>query len=144
MYDEAQLQLREETRLNPESALAYMRLASIALQQRHSSRALEDSKKAVALAPESSEAHYLLGRSYLEEGDTPAAIRELETARRYSPNSPKVHFNLARAYSKADRAAEAEHERAEFERLNALLPGQQKSYGERLPRVASQENRPER
>jgi tetratricopeptide (TPR) repeat protein len=144
MYDEAQLQLREETRLNPESALAYMRLASIALQQRHSSRALEDSKKAVALALESSEAHYLLGRSYLEEGDTPAAIRELETARRYSPNSPKVHFNLARAYSKADRVAEAEHERAEFERLNALLPGQQKSYGERLPRVASEENRPER
>jgi predicted Zn-dependent protease len=144
MYDEAQAQLREETRLNPDSALPYIRLASIALQQRQSASALEDSKKAVALAPESSEAHYSLGRSFLEEGDIPEAIRELETARRYAPNSPKVHFNLARAYSKADRAAEAQQERAEFERLNALLPGQQKSYGERLPRVAGQENRSDR
>lgn len=144
MYDEAQVQLREETRLNPESPLPYMRLASIALQQHHSARALEDAKKAVAIAPESSEARYLLGRSYLEEGDIPAAIRELETARRYTPNSPKVHFNLARAYSKADRAAEAQQERTEFERLNALLPGQQKSYGDRLPPRTGDENHSDR
>jgi tetratricopeptide (TPR) repeat protein len=141
MYDEAQIQLREETRLNPESALPYIRLASIALQQRHSANALSDAKKAVAIAPESSEAHYLLGRSLLEEGDIPAAIRELEIARRYAPNSPKVHFNLARAYSKADRGAEAQQERDEFERLNALLPGQQKSYGDRAARGSPEEIR---
>jgi len=144
MYDEAQVQLRKETRLNPKSALPYIRLASIALQLHHSGSALEDSKKVVVLAPESSEAHYLLGRSLLEEGEIPAAIRELETARRYAPNSPKVHFNLARAYSKAERAAEAQQERAEFERLNALLPGQQKSYGDRVTRSASEENRSDR
>jgi tetratricopeptide (TPR) repeat protein len=135
MYDEAQAQLREETRLNPDSVLPYIRLASIALQQHQSASALADAKKAVAIAPESSEAHYLLGRSLLEEGEISAAIYELETARRYAPNSPKVHFNLARAYSKADRAAEAQQERSEFERLNALLPGQQKSYGDRTTQI---------
>jgi tetratricopeptide (TPR) repeat protein len=100
MYDEAQIQLREETRLNPASALAYLRLASIALLLHQSASALADSKQAVAvaIAPASSEGHYLLGRSFLEEGDIPAAIRELEMARRFAPNSPKVHFNLARSY----------------------------------------------
>lgn len=134
MYDEAQVQLRKETRLNPESVLPYIRLASIALLQHDSASALADSKKAVAVAPESSEARYLLGRSLLEEGEIATAIRELETARRYAPNSPKVHLNLARAYAKAGRSAEAEQERAEFERLNVLLPGQQKSYGDRAAR----------
>jgi predicted Zn-dependent protease len=139
MYDEAQIQLREETRLNPASALPYLRLASIALLLHQSASALADSKQAVAITPASSEAHYLLGRSFLEEGDIPAAIRELETARRFTPNSPKVHFNLARAYLKADRIAEAGQERAEFERLNSQLPGQQKSYGDRAARGISGE-----
>ncbi|HWZ81033.1 MAG TPA: tetratricopeptide repeat protein [Terriglobales bacterium] len=134
LYDEAQTQLREETRLNPQSALAYLRLASIALMRHQSADALTDAKKAAALAPDNSEARYLLGRSYLENGEIADAIRELETARRSSPNSAKVHFNLARAYAKADRSAEAAQERAEFERLNALLPGQQKSYGDRAAR----------
>jgi tetratricopeptide (TPR) repeat protein len=134
MYDEAETQLREETRLNPASVLAYIRLASIALLLHQSASALADSQKAVAIAPESSEAHYWLGRSFLEGADIAAAIRELETARRFAPNSPKVHFNLARAYSKAERTAEAQQERAEFERLNTLLPGQQNSYGDRAPR----------
>ena len=86
----------------------------------------------MALAPESADARYCLGRSLLEEGAISDAIRELETARRYSPNSPKIHFNLARAYARAERPADAERERAEFERLNALRPGQQKSYGDRV------------
>jgi tetratricopeptide (TPR) repeat protein len=139
MYDEAQIQLREETRLNPRSVLPYLRLASIALLQRHSAAALEDSKKAVAMTPDSAEAHYLLGRSLLEEGGVADAIRELEIARQYAPDSPKVHFNLARAYSKANRAAFAEKERAEFERLNALMPGQKKSYGDRAGREPADE-----
>jgi tetratricopeptide (TPR) repeat protein len=139
MYDEAQIQLREEIRLNPAGVLPYLRLASIALLLHQSASALADSKQAVAMAPASSEAHYLLGRSFLEQGDTSTAIRELETARRLAPNSPKVHLNLARAYLKANRAADAGQERAEFERLNAQLPGQQKSYGDRTARESARE-----
>jgi tetratricopeptide (TPR) repeat protein len=139
LYDEAQLRLREETGINPKSALPYIRLASIELTQHQTANALTDAKKAITLAPDSAEARYLLGRSYLEEGQVPDAIRELEAARRSSPNSPKVHFNLARAYAKANRSADAETERAEFERLNALLPGQKKSYGDRASRSEFQE-----
>jgi tetratricopeptide (TPR) repeat protein len=134
MYDEARTQLREETKLNPASFLPYLRLASIDLLLHQNASALAAATKAVEMAPESSEARYLLGRSLLEQGDIPAAIHELETARRFSPNSPKVHFNLARAYSRAERTTEAQQERAEFERLNAQLPGQQHSYGDRSDR----------
>jgi tetratricopeptide (TPR) repeat protein len=131
MYDEARVQLREEVKLNPVSVLAYLRLASIELQQHQSARALAEARKASEIAPDSSEVHYLLGRCLLDEGDSAAAIHELETARRISPNSPKVHFNLARAYARAARTDEAQQERDEFERLNAQLPGQRSSYGER-------------
>jgi len=133
-YDEAQTQLKEETRVNPSSEIAYIRLASIALLLHDSASALADAKKATALAPESPEAHYVLGRAFLEEGDSTAAIRELEAARRFAPNSPKVHFNLARAYAQANRPTEAQQERAEFERLNAQMPGQSGSYGDRAAR----------
>jgi len=134
MYDEARTQLREETKLNPASVLPYLRLASIEVLLHQNASALAAATKAVELSPESSEAHYWLGRSLLEKGDIPVAIHELETARRFSPNSPKVHFNLARAYSRAERTAEAQQERAEFERLNTQLPGQQHSYGDRAAR----------
>jgi tetratricopeptide (TPR) repeat protein len=134
MYDEALTQLREEARLNPASVLPYLRLASIELLLHQNASALAAATKAVEMSPDSSEAHYWLGRSLLEQGDIPGAIHELETARRFSPNSPKVHFNLARAYSRAERAAEAQQERAEFERLNTQLPGQRKSYGDRAAR----------
>jgi tetratricopeptide (TPR) repeat protein len=129
-YEAAQTQLREETRLNPNSELAYIRLASIALVLRQPAGALEDARKAVALTPESAEARYVLGRAFLDAGDSSAAIRELEAASHFSPNSPKVHFNLARAYAQANRTIEAERERAEFERLKEQN-AKPSSYGDR-------------
>jgi tetratricopeptide (TPR) repeat protein len=134
-YDAAQFQLREETRLNPNNELAYLRLASIALVLHQSASAIEDSRKAAALAPESAEARYVLGRAFLEQGDVSAAIRELEAARRFTPNSPKVHFNLARAYAQANRTTEAEQERAEFERLKDQIAAQPSLYRDRTGRV---------
>jgi tetratricopeptide (TPR) repeat protein len=134
-YDAAQIQLRDETRLNPTSELAYIRLASIAILLHQPASALEDSRKAVVLAPQSAEAHYVLGRAFLEAGDVPAAIRELEVARGLAPESPKVHFNLARAYTRANRTTEAEQERAEFERLKSRTAERPSSYGDRAVRV---------
>jgi tetratricopeptide (TPR) repeat protein len=142
MYDESLTQLREEVKLNPASVLAYLRQASIDLIQHQSASALAEARKASLIAPDSSEARYLLGRSLLEEGDIPAAIHELETPRRLSPNSPKVPFNLARAYARAGRTAEAQQERSDFERLNAQLPGQPGSYGDRAARGTAGETVP--
>lgn len=122
-YDTAEKQLMAETRLNPGSELAYIRLASLALLLHQPANAIQYSRKATALAPESAEAHYELGRAFLEQGDVASAIGELESARRLAPTSSKVHFNLARAYARANRASEADQERREFETLkNAAAP----------------------
>lgn len=116
-YEAAQSQLMAETRLNPTSELAYIRLSSLALLLHQSANAVQYSRIATALAPESTEAHYELGRAFLEKGDVSSAIEELESARRLAPKSSKVHFNLARAYARANRESEAEQERLEFEKL---------------------------
>jgi predicted Zn-dependent protease len=141
-FDRAQLQLREEIRINPESALPYIRFASVLLAVQQPAAAAEYAERAVRLAPNSPESHYVLGRVMLEQDETAGAIQELELARQLAPGSPAIHFNLARAFTKAHREAEARRERAEFDRLNRLMIEQASSQraGEELsqatPRVS--------
>lgn len=128
-FDEAEGQLRKETRISPQSALPYLRLASVALQTHHPDKGLEYARRAVELSPDSGKAHYALGRSWLELGKTDLAIAELEAAREMAPSSPEVRFNLARAYAKAGRTDAAEQERAVFVKLNAQAEQQRSAYG---------------
>lgn len=128
-HDEAEVQLREEIKLAPDNALAYMRLADILLKTQHPQDALSNAERAVQLDPEAAGGHELLGRSLLEVGKTEAAVKELEIASRLAPNYAEVHFNLARAYTKARMPAEAERERAIFARLNAAEEQDKSSQG---------------
>jgi predicted Zn-dependent protease len=128
-YDEAEEQLEKENKITPKSALSYLRRGAIALQLHHPENAAPLAQTALQLAPGSGEAHYLLGRSWLELGKTAESVKELETAREQSPNSPEVRFSLARAYAKAGQSDAAEHERAAFERLNALVEHQRSGAG---------------
>ena len=129
IYTDAQAQLREEIRVNPQSALPYRRLASIALLLHHPEEALVSAQKAVELAPDAAESHYLAGRAFLELKQEEAAVRELEQAAKLAPNSPEVHFNLAKAYVKTGQADAAERERAVFSRLNAMAEEQKSMHG---------------
>jgi len=128
-YDEADAQLAQETSITPGSALPWLRRSSIALQLHQSEKATQIAERALQLAPESAEGHYLLGRCRLALARTVDAVKELETARSLAPNSPEVHFSLAQAYAKAGQTELAGHERSEFERLNALMQGQQTRTG---------------
>ena len=123
-YDEAEQQLGEESKLTPDSALPYLRRASVALQRKQPENALQFAQRAIRLVPKSEEGHYLLGRAWLDMGKTEDAVHELQTARELAPNSPDVRFSLARAYAKAKLPEAAERERAAFERLNAAVERQ--------------------
>ena len=123
-YDEAEAQLREESRISPQSDLPYVLLASIALRKHDPAAALASAELAVQLAPESAKAHYILGRASLESGQVEKAIHELEAANKINPGSPEVHFNLAKAYARAKQPEKAEEERAIFAHLNALAEHQ--------------------
>jgi tetratricopeptide (TPR) repeat protein len=131
-YGEAQSQLKEETRLNPTSALPYMRLASIALLLHSPNEALNSAQRASELAPETAEGHYLLGRALLELKRAPEAIKPLEMASKLAPSSPQVHFNLAKAYAKAGQNEAAEHERETFTRLNAMAEEEKSKLGSQI------------
>jgi tetratricopeptide (TPR) repeat protein len=119
-FDEAEIQLRAELKISPESELAYISLASVALKQYRPAEALASAQRAVQLAPDSAEAHYVLGRACLDLGQNKLAVRELEQASKLAPGSPEVHFNLAKAYAKEKLSEKAEQERVIFARLNAL------------------------
>jgi len=126
-FDRAQLQLSEEIRINPASALPYIRLASVLLAMQQPAAAAEFAQRAVQLAPHSPESHYVLGRVMLEQDESTRAIQELELALQLAPGSPAIHFNLARAFTKAHREADAKRERAEFDRLNRIMTEQTSS-----------------
>jgi predicted Zn-dependent protease len=133
-YDEAASQLREESRISPNSELPYIFLASIALRRHNAADALPPAVQAVQLAADSAKAHYMLGRAYLELGQEEKSVQELEAANKINPGSPEVHFNLARAYAKAKQPQKAQQERAVFARLNAQAEQQRsqttnQSYG---------------
>ena len=127
-YEEAEVQLREESRISPKSDLPYVLLASIALRKHDPAAALASAELAVQLAPESAKVHYILGRASLESGQVEKAIHELEAANKMNPGSPEIHFNLAKAYAKGKQPEKAEEERALFARLNALAE-QQRAQG---------------
>jgi tetratricopeptide (TPR) repeat protein len=131
-YAEAQTQLKEETRLNPSSALPYMRLASINLLLHLPQDALPAAQRAAELAPDAAEGHYLLGRTLLELKRAEEAVAQLEIASRFAPNSPGVHFSLAKAYTKAGKREAADRERETFTRLNALVEKQRSTQGSQI------------
>jgi tetratricopeptide (TPR) repeat protein len=126
-YPEAERQLQEEIRINPDSALPYMQLAYIALKEVQYAKALPLAEQGVKRAPQSYAAHYFLGRALLGAGNIQAAIKELETAERLGPYSPEVRYNLALAYARAKRKADALREQAAFQRLNTMLQHQNRS-----------------
>ncbi|HUA16272.1 MAG TPA: tetratricopeptide repeat protein [Verrucomicrobiae bacterium] len=97
-YDEAEVQLREETKITPRSALPYMRLAAVALKTRRPAEALPLAKRAVELAPESATAHQILAKALAELGNAELAAQETAAAGKLEPEKPDVDAEVATFY----------------------------------------------
>ncbi|HLY59934.1 MAG TPA: tetratricopeptide repeat protein [Terriglobia bacterium] len=120
-YKEAEQQLLEEIKVNPDSSMPYMQVAYVYIRTSRYEDALGMARKATQLVPGSFAAHYLAGRSLLEVGQVNESIQELNIAKRLAPTSPEVRYSLARALSRAHRPQEAAKEQEEFKRLNARV-----------------------
>lgn len=103
-YDEAERQLRAETRVTPKSALAYMRLAIVSLKTHQAAKALPDAKQAVELAPDSALAHEILARALTELGKNDRAAAESTLAARLKPERPQIDPGVVRAYARSGPA----------------------------------------
>jgi predicted Zn-dependent protease len=115
--DAAEAQFREETKVTPESGLAYAEWAFIESRALRYDTALPLAQTATRLAPRFFMAHYVLGDILLARGDIAASVTELEAARRLAPESPEIRYSLARAYAKAGKSELAKREHAEFLKL---------------------------
>ena len=113
-------EFRREIEVAPKNAVAYIQLALEFLRTGDYEQGLKYAKDAVALSPRNFVGHVAYGRLWLAAGKTDPALQELRTAVKLAPSSPDAHFALSRALSEAGQNAEAAHERAEFERLQAL------------------------
>ena len=98
-YDEAEIHLREETRVTPHSALPYMRLAAIALKTHRPADALPLAQRAAALAPQSSTAHKILAKSLAEVGKAESAAQEDAAAQKLEPERPEIDSEVVAFYA---------------------------------------------
>lgn len=97
-FDEAEVQLREETRVSPNSALPYMRLSAIALKTHRPTDALPLAQRAVEFAPKSAMAHKILAKTLTELGKTESATHESATAEKLEPEKPDVDSAVSAVY----------------------------------------------
>lgn len=114
-------EFRREIELSPADATPRIQLALEFLRTGEYEQGLEFAKEAVRLAPGNFVARVACGRLWMETGKTDLSLKELTVAVKLAPGSPEAHFALSRSLWKAGRKQEAARERAEFERLKALV-----------------------
>jgi predicted Zn-dependent protease len=111
-------EFQKEVQNNPKHWPALLVVASIQIRQGSPEQAIESLHAAMKAVPTKYRwlCHVNLGRANLDANNVNAAISELEDALRQMPSSANAHFFLAEAYRHAGRKADAEKERAEFEK----------------------------
>jgi len=116
-------EFQAEVQNNPKHWPALLVIGSIQIRQGEPDQAIKTLHAALSAAPP--KYHWLchadLGRANLDAGHIDAAIAELQNAAQQMPGSAQPHFLLAQAYRQAGRAADADRERAIFEKIKAQL-----------------------
>ena len=115
----AEQEFRKELQLAPGSVPARVRLALLLIHDGQGEEAVRVAQEAVRLQPKDALCLETLGRALLLAGRTNDAIAALEKAEKLAPAASPTHYYLQQAYTRAARTADAEKERAEWERLRA-------------------------
>ena len=114
-------EFKREIEISPSHDAARIELAFEFLRTADYEQGLKYAREAVVLAPQNFAVHVVCGRLWLALGKTDRALQELRLGVKLAPGSPDAHFALSRALSEAGLEKDAAHERAEFERLKALV-----------------------
>jgi tetratricopeptide (TPR) repeat protein len=119
--EQALAQFENEIALSPNDASPPIQIALEYLRSGEHEKARQYASAAVKLQPGNFAAHVILSRAWLALDDVSRAVEEAKAAVKLAPESPDAHLALSRSYAQAKRTAEAERERMEFERLQALV-----------------------
>ena len=118
-------EIEKTLELDPKHVPALVSMVMIYLKRGDLEKAKLYAQRSVETSPGDFATHIALGRVKLEADDAEGAVRELEFAIRLAPQVPEAHFSLASAYSRLGRKADADRERAEFQRLKKPADTQQ-------------------
>jgi tetratricopeptide (TPR) repeat protein len=102
---------------DPDYAPAHASLGRILASRGKLDEAIQQYRAALDSDPNSVEALANLGNALVAKGQLDEAVTCYRGALQLDPNSPVLHFNLSVALTKQGNRAEAEHERAEAQRL---------------------------
>jgi Flp pilus assembly protein TadD len=97
--DEARLQLREEVKVSPANALAYVEISGLELHLHHAQDALRAAETAMRLAPDSSAAHRALAQSLQAVGQKEKGAEELRIAEGLAPDKQVRDARIVQMYA---------------------------------------------
>ncbi|MEO8663452.1 MAG: tetratricopeptide repeat protein [Bryobacteraceae bacterium] len=117
--EDALVELREELKVNAGDPQTNYEIGDILLTDNKPAEAEKHYSLAVAGAPDMVEAHLALERIASARGDAAAAVLHLKKALALTPDDPTPHYRLWLVYRKQGRTAEAQAERAIFDRLKS-------------------------
>lgn len=120
-WPKAEEEFRAETKLRPGNAEAAYRLGQALLEQGKVKEARSELQRSDHLQPEMPETLYALGKAASLSGDAAAAEKAWThqlSIEKDGALAAQAHFGLAGLYRKQGKAAQAEQEMQEFQKLN--------------------------
>jgi tetratricopeptide (TPR) repeat protein len=96
--EDAARELRDETRVSPESGLVRVEMSRVLLRMRRPQEAVRSAEEAVKLAPDSSEAHLALGQALKALKKDERSAQELAAAEKLVPEKPQPEKRIAHLY----------------------------------------------
>ena len=120
----AEGEFRAEINLQPGNPEAAYRLGAALLQQGKAREARQELERSDSLKPEMPETLYTLGKAASVVGDAAAVekawVKVIQLEKETSL-AAQAHFGLAGLYRKQGKAAQAQHEMQEFQRLQGTI-----------------------
>jgi tetratricopeptide (TPR) repeat protein len=123
-WPKAEEAFRAESRMQPGNAEAAYRLGNALLQQGKAHDAAAELRRADALKPDMPETLYALGKAAALDGDAATAEkawRKLLGIEKDTSLAAQAHFGLAGLYRKQGKAAQAQQEMQEFQKLQSTI-----------------------
>ena len=130
--EEARKEFVAELAVNPADAVAEYQVAQILLNQGKKADAAVHHERAVQLRPDFPEALVAVAKLRSDAKRYPEAIALLERAVKLQPGGEIAHYNLMLAYRNAGRAADAQREKAELDRIQKPPEGEFTDFLKRL------------
>jgi len=124
VLEQARQEFEAELALNPSDAVAEYQVAQILNAEQKKPEAATHFERALALRSDFPEALIAVAKLRLDAKQYAGAIALLERAVKLQPRNETAHYNLMMAYRNAGRAADAQREKAELDKLQKPPEGE--------------------